>query len=122
MPVGLPEIVTRVAAPAGLLVAVALADRAGAEAVAFYCCLAGLVVCAAGGLAALGRLVDGAAPPLGTLRAVLAAALAVVFFAGAAARSPGALAGAVSGLADLVLVAGLVLCGLLALVALPVRR
>jgi hypothetical protein len=114
-------VLTRIVIPTGLVLAVAVAaERADARGVVFYLCLVGLLVSAAGGLAALGRVVDGATPPaLGRIQAALAALLAVVFFAAALGRSPATVA---PGLADAGLAAGIVVCFLLALVALLPAR
>ena len=99
--------------PSGLVLGVlALADQAGAGAALFYLFLVGIVVTVAAGLAGFGRLVDAAAggsvPVLGRVQAVLSAALVALLVAGAASRSPAALALEAPGLASVAIVAGLV--------------
>jgi hypothetical protein len=114
-------VLTRIVVPSGVVLAAALgAERAGAEGLVFYLCIVGLLVSAAGGLAALGRVVDGATPaPLGRIQAALAAVLAVVFFAAAVGRSPGAVAPDLAGIG---LAVGIVVCCVLGLVALLPAR
>jgi hypothetical protein len=114
-------VLTRIVVPAAIVLAAAIAaDRTGADALAFYLCLAGLLVSGAGGFAALGRIVDGATPAaLGRIQAALAAVLAAVFFIAAVGRSPG---GVVPGLAGIGLAAGIVVCCVLGVVALLPAR
>ncbi len=114
-------VLTRIVVPAALVLAAAVvADWAGADGLVFYLCIVGLLVSGAGGLAALGRVVDGATPAaLGRIQAGLAAVLAVVFFAAAVGRSPGAVAPDLAGIA---LAAGIVVCCVLGLVALLPAR
>jgi hypothetical protein len=99
--------------PSGLVLAVlALADRAGVDGALFYFFLAGVVVTAAAGLAGFGRIVDategGAVPLLGRVQAALSAVLVALLVAGAASRSPAALALDAPGLASVAIVAGVV--------------
>jgi hypothetical protein len=107
------DLLARIAPPAAVLLgAVVAADRFAPEPVAFLLCLAGLLVCAASGVAALGHVVDGAA---GRAGAVVSAGLSAVFLAAALARSPEA--AAVPWLSNAALVAGFVLCGVVVAVA-----
>ena len=113
--------------PAGIvLLAAALAERAGAESAVFYLFLVGIAVSGAAGLAAFGRLVDAAngsgTPALGRFQAGLAAFLVALLVAGAASRSPVGLEADAPGLAPVAIVAGFVVLALQGLVALiPVR-
>ena len=115
-------------APAGaILLAIAVAERAGAERAVFYLFLLATVVGATGALAGFGRLVDaangGGTPALGRFQAALAVAFVGLCVLGASARSPLALELDAPGLAPVALVlAGCVLAlqALTALVA--VRR
>jgi hypothetical protein len=116
------ETFRRTVVPAGaILVLAALAERVGADSATFYLFLAGLVVSAAGVLAAIARSVDassgGDPVPLGRLQAWLSGLLAVVFFVGAAARSPLLLSVGGPGLVPAAVTLGLCLLCLLALVA-----
>jgi hypothetical protein len=104
------------AAPAAsLLLLVALANRMGAGGLVFYLFLIGIAVVAAGGLAALARLVDVAEESVPTrldrIRVGLAAALVPVFLLGATARSPilTEVGDAAPGLAGAAVVLGLLL-------------
>ncbi|MBD0291377.1 MAG: hypothetical protein ICV74_08990 [Thermoleophilia bacterium] len=110
-----------------LLVALAAADRAGAQSAVFYLFLAGIPLTGAAALAAYGRLVDAStgsrAARSERAQAVLAGVLVALFVLGAAAGSPAALAPAVPGLADAALVLSCAVLALQALVALvPVVR
>jgi len=116
------ETFRRTVVPSGaILLLAALAERAGADSATFYLFLAGIVVSAAGVLAAIGRSVDAAAGgdpvPLGRFQAWLSGLLAVVFFVGAAARSPLLLDVGGPGLVPAAVLLGLCLLGLLALAA-----
>ena len=114
--------------PAGLvLVATALAERAGAETAVFYLFLLGVAVTAASGLAAFGRVIDaangGGTPVLGRLQGALAALLVAVCVVGAVGRSPIAQALGAPGLAPSALGLGFVVLVLLAFASLaPVKR
>jgi hypothetical protein len=112
---------------AAILVLAALAERLGADSATFYLFLAGIPVSAVGVLAAIARSVDASADgepaPFVRLQAWLAGLLAVVFFVGAAARSPLLLELGGPGLVPAAVTLGLCVLGLLALVAaVPVRR
>jgi hypothetical protein len=117
-----------VVAPAGLLLLLAaLADGLGASTVVFYLFLVGIVVSAAGGLAAFARIVDEAngegPPPLARLQGYLSAALVGLFVIGAAARSPVSLELGAPGLTRAALVLAFLVLSLQALTALfPLRR
>jgi hypothetical protein len=112
---------------AAILVLAALAERLGADSATFYLFLAGIPVSAVGVLAAIARSVDASADgepaPFVRLQAWLAGLLAVVFFVGAAARSPLLLELGGPGLVPAAVTLGVCVLGLLALVAaVPVRR
>jgi hypothetical protein len=112
---------------AAILVLAALAERVGADSATFYLFLAGIPVSAVGVLAAIARSVDASADgepaPFVRLQAWLAGLLAVVFFVGAAARSPLLLELGGPGLVPAAVTLGLCVLGLLALVAaVPARR
>jgi hypothetical protein len=114
-------------APAGLvLLLAALADGLGASTLVFYLFLIGIVVSAAGGLAAFARIVDeangSAPPPLGRLQGYLSAVLVALFVVGAAARSPVSLELGAPGLTRAALVLGLLVLSLQTLTALIPRR
>jgi len=117
-----------VVAPAGLLLFLAAwADAVGAATVVFYLFLLGIVVSAAGGLAAFALVVDEAngsePPPLARLQGYLSAALVGLFVVGAAARSPVSLELGAPGLTRAALVLALFVLSLQALAALlPSRR
>ena len=104
-----------------ILLLAALAERVGADSATFYLFLAGIPVSAAGGLVAIARSVDaslgGDPVPFGRLQAWLSGLLAVVFFVGAAARSPVLLEHGGPGLVPAAVTLGLCLLALLALAA-----
>lgn len=110
--------------PGAVLVFAALADRSGADALAFYLFLAGIAVGAACGLAALGRVAgldeERTARRRDRLHLACAATIVGVFFLCAAASSPVVeeLGAAAPGLAGAAVVLGLLAIAAQAVVAL----
>ena len=106
---------------AAILVLAALAERIGADSLTFYLFLAGIPISAAGLLSAIARSVDasagGAPVALGRFQAWLSGLLALVFFVGAAARSPMLLEHGGPGLVPAAVTLGLCLLALLGLAA-----
>ena len=122
--------VTRRAAPAGLVVAAALADGSGSASAAFYAFLALVAVAAVIALNAYGELVEAPADPgedptTRRLQALLWAVLLVLAVTGAAARAPALGENSVPHAGTTVLIACLlVLCteGIVELVAMSRRQ
>ena len=112
---------------AALLVATALSDRLGLVSASFYLLVAGVPLCAAAGLASLGRVVDaveaGGEDVAGRLHVLVTGLLVGTIVIGAAARAPAVPDGRVPAAASAALVLGFVLLAVQALAVLvPDRR